>query len=492
VKLGSGQWGRMFAALALASCGSARPEFPAPVTPSTPTPDSQFRWRTPAVHAVPMPALNAHWFKLDNGFTVVHLERDDLPIVSLRYVNRLGGSADSPFSGELITLTGDALIHGGTRFGDGKVLSRVRVTGVFPFVTTNHDSTIVGIDVLAPALNHAGFVLARTVQHPAFDAGQIEVARGLTLDFLRDRFDSFEALVMDQVMSDLIGRDAARDLSASNPSVVKAVTREQLVRCHAELYRPDASALIVVGAARRAEVIELAQRWFGSWQPARLDAEPKPKPIEARASATGVRIHLIPREDQSQASVLVARLGAPLFSRHYAALEIAGVVLGGAANSRLNRALREEQAKTYYVRAGHEMDRKLGMFAIRGSFDAGETAGVVSELIHELTRLTREPVPPIELDAARALVRATITERLATNAGAADLLASLFEVEAADGLERIDRELGRVDADLLREAARRYLDPASLDVFVFGPARYLVGELGVLGKLRVYRVVDRD
>ena len=48
------------------------------------------------------------------------------------------------------------------------------------------------------------------------------------------------------------------------------------------------------------------------------------------------------------------------------------------------------------------------------------------------------------------------------------------------------------DAGLLREAARRYLDPASLDVFVFGPARYLVGELGVLGKLRVYRVVDRD
>jgi predicted Zn-dependent peptidase len=131
-------------------------------------------------------------------------------------------------------------------------------------------------------------------------------------------------------------------------------------------------------------------------------------------------------------------------------------------------------------------------FAIRGSFDASGTAEVVSELIHELTRSTREPVPPIELDAARALVRATITDRLATNAGAADLLASLFEVEAADGLERIDRELARVDADLLREAARRYLDPASLDVFVFGPARYLVGELGVLGKLRVYRVVDRD
>jgi predicted Zn-dependent peptidase len=150
------------------------------------------------------------------------------------------------------------------------------------------------------------------------------------------------------------------------PSVVKSVTCEQLVRCHAELYRPDASALVVVGAARRAEVLELAQRWFGSWQPARPDAAQKPKPklIEPRASAAGVRIHLIPREEQSQASVLVARLGAPLFSQHYAALEIAGVVLGGAANSRLNRALREEQAKTYYVQARHEMDRKLGMFAI--------------------------------------------------------------------------------------------------------------------------------
>jgi zinc protease len=457
----------------------------------TPTPDAPFRWRAPDAHAVPIPALNAHWFKLDNGFTVIHLERDDLPLVSLRYVNRLAGSADSAFSGELIALTGDALIQGGTHFSDGKVLSRVRVNGVLPFVSTNHDSTIIGIDVLAPALKHASIVLARTVQYPAFDAGGIEVARGLTLDLLRDRFDSFEAVVMDHVMSDLIGREAARDLAASNPSVVKAATREQVKRCHAELYRPDASALVVVGAVRRAEVIELAQSWFGSWQSARPDAAQRPKPIEPRASAPGVRIHLVPSQEQSQALVLVARLGAPLFSEHYAALEIAGVVLGAAANSRLNRALREEQAKTYYVQAGHEMDRKLGMFAIRGAFDASETAGVVSELTAELTRLTREPVAPTELDAARTFVRARITDRLATNAGAADLLASLFEVEAADGLERIDRELAGVDADLLREAARRYLDPSSLDVFVFGPARYMARDLAVLGNLRVYRVVER-
>jgi zinc protease len=438
-----------------------------------------------------MLALNAHRLELDNGFTVVHLERDDLPLVSLRYVNRLGGSADSAFSGELIAMTGDALIHGGTRFADGKVLSRVRVNGVLPFVATNHDSTTIGIDVLAPALSQAGSVLARTVQNPAFDAGGIELARGLTLDLLRDRFDGFEAVVMDQVMSDLIGRETARDLSASNPSVVKSATREQIVRCHAELYRPAASALVVVGAAHRAEVLELAQRWFGSWQSTRPDVAPKPKSIEPRASAPGVRIHLIPSREQSQASVLVAKPGAPLFSEYYAALEIAGVVLGAAANSRLNRALREEQAKTYFVGAGHEMDRKLGMFAIRGAFDASETAGVVSELIHELTRLTLEPVPPLELDAARAVVRATITDRLATNAGAADLLATLYEVEAADGLERVDRELARVDANLLREAARRYLDPASLDVFVFGPARYMAAELAALGTLRVYRVVER-
>jgi zinc protease len=491
VKPGSGAWVQTFAALALAACASARPEFPAPVEPSTPTPDASFRWRTAAVHPLPMPALNANWFKLDNGFTVVHLERDDLPIVSLRYVNRLAGSADSAFSGELIALTGDALVHGGTRFADGKVLSRVRVNGVLPSVATSRDSTTIGIDVLAPAFGHATIVLARTVQSPAFDPGGIEVARGLTLDLLRDRFDGFEAVVMDQVMSDLIGREAARDLSGSTPSVVKAVTRAQIVRCHAELYRPDASALVVVGAARRAEVIELAQRWFGSWQPAHPEAAAKPKLIAPRASAPGVRIHLIPSLEQSQAGVLVAKLGAPLFSEHFAALEIAGVVLGAAANSRLNLALREEQAKTYFVRAAHEMDRKLGMFAIRGAFDATETAGVVSELTQELTRLTREPVPPAELDAARARVRATITDRLATNSSAADLLAGLFEVEAPDALERIDRELARVDASLLREAARRYLDPSSLDVFVFGPPRYMVGELSVLGNVRLYRVVER-
>jgi predicted Zn-dependent peptidase len=85
---------------------------------------------------------------------------------------------------------------------------------------------------------------------------------------------------MDQVMSESDRRETARDLSASNPSVVKSATREQIVRCHAELYRPAASALVVVGAAHRAEVLELAQRWFGSWQSTRPDVAPKPKSIE--------------------------------------------------------------------------------------------------------------------------------------------------------------------------------------------------------------------
>jgi zinc protease len=480
------------ASAVLAACGGARPDFPGPVAPLTPTPDASFRWRLPAPAATAVPALNAHWHKLENGFTVVHLERDDLPIVALRYVNRLGGTVDSAFSGEQIALTADALIHAGTRFDGGNVLSQVRINGILPAVMTTQDSTVVGIDVLAPALSRGVELLARSVQSPVFDAGGIDVARGLTLEMLRNRFDDFETLAMDQALSDLLGHQLARDLSAANQRVVKTLTRDELMRCFAELYRPDVSALIVVGAAGRDEVLELARRWFGSWQPARSNAWPKPKAVQPRAPAAGVRIHLVPSYDRSQASLLLAKPGAALFSEHYAALRVAGVALGDAASSRLNRALRQEQAKTYGVQAGHETDRQLAMFTIRGSFDASEIGGVVADLIAELSRLAREPLAPAELSSARARVRAQLTDRLATNSGTADTLAWLFESEAADGLERFDRALATVDARLVREAARRYLDPASLDVFVMGPPDNVASELGDLGTLRMYRVVERD
>jgi predicted Zn-dependent peptidase len=172
-------------ALTCAVACAAHRELPPPIQPLTPTPDAAFRWRTASPRPTTSPALDAHWSKLENGFTVVHVQRDDLPIVAIQYTNRAAGSAGSAHSGELVALTGDALTHGGTQLPGGKVLSRVNVNGIAPSVGTTTDVTSLSFQVLRPMFDRSVEVLARTVQFPAFEPNGIEVARGMTLELIR-------------------------------------------------------------------------------------------------------------------------------------------------------------------------------------------------------------------------------------------------------------------------------------------------------------------
>jgi zinc protease len=480
---------RLVSSLSLAgavACSTQR-DLPPPIQPLTPTPDAAFRWRTAGARPTARPALDAHWSKLENGFTVVHVQRDDLPIVALQYTNRAAGSAGSAHSGELIALTGDALTNGGTQLPGGKILSRVSVNGVAPFVGTTTGVTSLSFQVLRPMFARSVEVLARTVRFPAFEPNGIEVARGMTLELIRDRYQDASSLMEESALGELIGRTAARDLSASNARTVAELRRDQIVRCYADLYRPESSALIVVGPVARAEALEHATRWFGNWQA--QDAPPRaPKQFRFATPLPGVRIHVIDSGPRSQAHLLLTKRGAPLLSEYYVPLSLVSAVLGAIGDSRLHQSLRHEQGKTYGVRAEQSADGNLSLFSIEGLFDTDQLSDVIAQLLSQLGRLTREPISPAELEIARVRAKAEILERLSTNAGTADLLAWLFGLEAPDGLERLEHALERATSAQLLEAAQRYLDPSSVDIFVFGHAEALVPDLDRLGSVSLYQV----
>jgi zinc protease len=184
----------------------------------------------------------------------------------------------------------------------------------------------------------------------------------------------------------------------------------------------------------------------------------------------------------------LTKRGAPLFSEHYVPLSLVSAVLGAIGDSRLHQSLRHEQGKTYGVRAEQSSDRNLSLVSIEGDFDTEQTADVIAQLLSQLDRLTREPISPDELESARVRARAGILERLSTNAGTADLLGWFFGLEAPDGLERLEDALARATSAQLLEAAQRYLDPSSVDIFVFGHAEALVPDLDRVGRFSLYRV----
>jgi predicted Zn-dependent peptidase len=101
------------------------------------------------------------------------------------------------------------------------------------------------------------------------------------------------------------------------------------------------------------------------------------------------------------------------------------------------------------------------------------------------------PITEAELDAARRYVLGSMALSTATHAGLASTLSALIGAGLPAGwLADHQRALAEVSLDEVTEAARRYLEPASLTAVVVGDASVVAEPLRTLGPVEVTAVAE--
>ena len=150
---------------------------------------------------------------------------------------------------------------------------------------------------------------------------------------------------------------------------------------------------------RGIDVEGIAARLFGEW--GRSPSAAPTRPIVARSALDGRRVRLIHRPGSVQSELRIGHMGVPRRFAEYHALSVAGSILGGLFNSRLNMKLREEKGYTYGAGAGWDLRRGPGPFGARAAVNTEVTVPALIDLLAELDRIRDEPVTETELRAAR-------------------------------------------------------------------------------------------
>ncbi len=409
-------------------------------------------------------ALDIKRTVLPSGLTVLHVERHNLPIVTMTLLVKASPLDEAPEQAGLANLTAQLLTEGTAKRKSSEISEDLDFVGASLRASVEEDYTTVSLSVLKKDVEKGFEIFSDVVLNPSFSDSEIKRAKELIKGSLLQSEEEPTFLASrafkKAVYSDLpYGR-----LVTGGLDTIDGIRREDIVRFHSLYYRPNNSFLSVVGDITEEELRSILGRFLSAWKSSAVPGRALVKsPLKERKTV------LIGR-DLTQASILVGHEGVSRGNPDYYAVSVMNYILGGGGfSSRLMQKVRVERGLVYDIHSFFAPFKEGGLFEV-GAQTKNESAGAVIRLINEqIERMRDERVSDEELNDAKSYLTGSFPRRLDTNRKIADFLAAAeFYGLGVDYMERYPGYINSVTKDDVSMAARKYLEPGKLTTVVVG------------------------
>lgn len=344
--------------------------------------------------------------KLKNGLNVIVLERRTTPIVNVTLAVNAGNASDSAEKAGLAGLTLD-LMDEGTKTRDALKMERELDTLGARMATGNSmDMSFVRLVSTSASLKPSLAIMADAAINPSFPADRFETQQKRRVAGVEQEKANPNALVQ-RILPKLIygqGHAYGKPQSGTAQSV-GSLKREDLVKWHADWFKPGSSAIILAGDITMDQALPALEQTFGGW--AAGTAPAKNLPMVPRTA--GKKVYLIDRPDASQSVIVAAHVSEQSGQPEDLAAEAAMTNFGGMATSRLNRNLRLDKHWSYGTSGNISNVRGQRQFTVVAPVQTDKTKESMVEVLKEIKDIAGDR--PIKGDEFESIMR-NMTSRL--------------------------------------------------------------------------------
>ena len=282
--------------------------------------------------------------KLKNGLNVILLERHSAPIVNVSLAVDAGYSSDSSDKAGLATLA-LALMEEGTKTRDTfEIVNQLDSLGARLNTRSSVDMSFVSLQSTAANLKPSLEIMADVALNPAFPQNQFQIQKQNRLAQIGQEKASPNALALRVMPAILFGANHAYGTPASGrEQTVQTISREDLMKWHADWFKPGSSTIIVAGDTTLPKLMPILEETFNNWQ---AGTAPK-KNLSSVAKTPGKKIYLLDRPGALQSTIVAAHVSEASGQTEDLAAEPVFRNFGGMSTSRLNRNLRLDKHWSY-------------------------------------------------------------------------------------------------------------------------------------------------
>jgi zinc protease len=406
--------------------------------------------------------------KLENGVVFLGKHTSTTPAVTISLGVRAGSICDPDDAVGATWLLSRVIDRGTATRSALEIADELDNRGIsLTIAVTRHVFSLV-CTCLAEDFEPVFSLLGEMLMQPSLPEVEIATRKGEVVTAIRQDEDNPAVRATEALMALLYpGGHPYGRATKGTIDVVESLTRERLLRLHADRFAPTELTAVIVGDVEVDRARDLAASTFGSWR----NPSPASIPLVPPAPPTSRRRLVIPMMNKAQTDIAYGFTTIRRADPAYEALRLMNNVLGQyALGGRLGDSIRERQGMAYYVSSAADPNVIEGPLLIRAGVGPANVDRAVASIDEELTRLVDDGVSARELDDSRRYLIGSLPRALETNTSIAMFLqnAEFFGL-GPDYDVRMPELLRAVTLDDVNEVARRVIHPARAALVIAGP-----------------------
>jgi len=407
---------------------------------------------------------------LPNGAIVLAYRNSTAPSFVVAGNVRAGAILDPPEKHGLAALTADMLERGTAKRTFQQLNEEVESVGAALSVGAGgHTAGFVG-KALVEDVHLLFDVMSDVIQHPTFPESEFRRLLGEVLSDLREMDDDTRQVASLRFRELLYPPSHPYHYRvAGYTETVSNLTREELQAFYNRFYDPRNLTLVIVGDIEPQAAVDIANEYFGQWQPNGETVDWSLPPIQ-RPQCPQSDTVLMP--DKAQADLAWGFIGLERTSPDYYPALLVDIVWGQLGlMGRLGERVRDEMGLAYYVYSRLDAGFGPGPWTVRAGVNPVNVRRALDAIAAEAEKLVQEKVRPEELADAKAFLTGSMPLRLETNESLATALMSMEHYRLGlDYIQRYPDIIGSVSADEMLAVAQQYIQPDKATYAVAGPA----------------------
>ena len=433
-----------------------------------------------AAPAVRFPAFERS--TLSNGIELLVAQRQAIPQVNLTLLADSGYAADPPALPGTASLALDMMDEGTATRSSLPISEDLANLGATLGRGADLASAYASLSTLADKLDPALAIFADVVLNPSFPSDELERLRKRRVAQIQQESAQPIGIALRVLPGLIYGPDHPYGTPLTGSGTIESVgkiTREALVKFHADWFKPNNATIVVVGATTMADIKPRLEKLFASWKPGTLPAK-NVRPVPLGKSPA---LYVIDRPGAEQSLILAGHAAPPKANPDEIPIEAMNAVLGGQFVSRINMNLREDKHWSYGAQTLFWDARGQRPFIVFAPVQTDKTKESIQEIHNEIRGiLGQQPVTPEELTMAKNALGLTLPGRWETMGAVAASLQEIVTYGLPDDYFATygGKVAALTPADLAR-AAKAAVHPDGMVFVVVGDRQKIEAGLRELG-----------
>lgn len=409
--------------------------------------------------------MNFKKTKLKNGLRIITVPMKDNPTVTVLVLVETGSKYETKEKNGISHFLEHMCFKGTEKRPTAHAISsELDALGSQSNAFTSHEYTGYYAKGDAKHFKQLFDVVSDIYLHSTFPSPEIEKEKGVIVEELNMYEDVPQRHVQDLFMNLLYGDQPAGRNIIGTRETIRAMTREDFANYHKAHYVPKATTVIISGKVPEGVMLKEVTRVFG-----KLKGGKKGEKLQTVEKQTKPEI-LVKHKVTDQTHFVLGFRTHDVFDKRNSVLAVLTTILAGGMSSRLFQKLREDMGVAYYVRAHNDTFTDHGFLEIAAGVSNNRVEEVITEILKECKRLTKELVGKEEIQKVKEYIAGTMKLELESSDAFAMFYGGQEVIKhAIETPETIEKKIRKVTAQDVMKVAKEIFKNEGLNLALIGP-----------------------